>query len=260
MKMWLDLLTRAVNYISTEQTKIHNLLIYSISQNNVLGTFQASVIHKIELRLHCIEDKFMGDLGHQGPPNTSSSQKEKLDTIACKITNIEQKIITAPPKAGNPPGLQTKNLKTEGQGAKQKGTKATSEYWYHKDLKDFLTKRLILWACQSTFLWSFFKPLISNNSHLFHSIPLLLCSYEHTSRSNKTISSTAKEIRAIQLIVSTTPHHSHRNQSPPWCPCHAQHQQHHPLNWPPPPPELHDLQGSEGPPRQSPPQSGEHGR
>ena len=90
--------------------------------------------------------KLTGNLGHQGPPNTLSSQKEKLDTITCKIINIEQKIVTAPPKAGNPPGLQTKNPKTKGQGAKQKGTEATPKYWYHKDLKDFSTKRLVLWA------------------------------------------------------------------------------------------------------------------
>ena len=49
-------------------------------------------------------------------------------------------------------------------------------------------------GCQSTFLWSFFKLLFLNNPLSFHSIPLLLCPYKHTSRSNKTISSTAKEI------------------------------------------------------------------
>ena len=94
-----------------------------------------------------------GEFRASGPPSTSSSQKEKLDTIACKITNIEQKIVTAPPKAGNPPGPQTKNPKTKGQGAKKKGTEAQVN-WFDKDLEDFSTTRLSLWAAAiSTGKW-----------------------------------------------------------------------------------------------------------
>ena len=150
---WFNILGDTINHLCQEQEKLRQLSIHSISQNNVLGAFQASVIKEIEKRLQNIEARLPGNLGHQDPPSTSSSQKEKLDTIARKLINIEQKIVAAPPKAGNPPGPQNKNPKTEGQGAKQKGAEAQAN-WYDKDLENFSTARLSLWAAAiSTGKW-----------------------------------------------------------------------------------------------------------
>ena len=65
--------------------------------------------------------------------------------IARKIISIEHQVKTSPPVTGNPPGPQNKTQKTEGQGAKQKGTE-DSTLWYIKDLHNLSTHRLSLWV------------------------------------------------------------------------------------------------------------------
>ena len=142
---WFDRVATAINQLAEEQEKLRKLIVHSICQSNVLGTFSATTTHEVELRLCSIEGTLAGKPGHQGPPVPSSSQKEKLDMIARKIVSIEHQVKTSPPVTGNPPGPQNKTQKTEGQGAKQKGTE-DSTLWYVQDLHNLSTHRLSLWA------------------------------------------------------------------------------------------------------------------
>ena len=81
---WFNILGDTINHLCQEQEKLRQLSIHSISQNNVLGAFQALVIKEIEKHLQNIEAHLTGNLGHQDPPSTSSSQKEKLDTLGAR--------------------------------------------------------------------------------------------------------------------------------------------------------------------------------
>ena len=65
---WFNILGDTINHLCQEQEKLRQLSIHSISQNNVLGAFQASVIKEIEKRLQNIEARLLGNLGHQDPP------------------------------------------------------------------------------------------------------------------------------------------------------------------------------------------------
>ena len=101
---WFDQVVTAINQLVEEQEKLCKLIVHSICQSNVLGTFSATTTHEVKLRLHSIEGTLVGKPGHQGPPVPSSSQKEKLDMIARKIVSIEHQVKTSPPVTGNPPG------------------------------------------------------------------------------------------------------------------------------------------------------------
>ena len=121
-----------------------------------MGSVNATIISQLREQIQSIEHRLMspenkgntttGSSGHQNPPTISSSQKETLDMIARKVSSIEHKIATVPPPLpGNRPGLQHNKPKTEGQGAGKKGT-AGINYWYKKDLQEFSTERLVVWA------------------------------------------------------------------------------------------------------------------
>ena len=70
--------------------------------------------------------------------------------------------------------------------------------------------------CQSAFLWSFFNfysPMFHARSTPLHSPSTMLLRI-HIKIKTKTISSTAKEIQAIQLIKSTSPRHCQGHSHP----------------------------------------------
>ena len=104
---WLTKLGEAVNDIRGEQEKLCNLVIHSISQNNIMGSVNATIISQLREQIQSIEQCFLnpenkgntttGSSGHQNPPAISSSQKETLDTIVRKVSSIEHKITTGPP-------------------------------------------------------------------------------------------------------------------------------------------------------------------
>ena len=159
---WFKILTESINRLEEEQYKVQNLVVHSIAQNNIMGSVNATVISNLKDCIVALEERLAlqgegnttENSGHQSPLSFLSSQKEKLDMIARKVTSLDHKISSAAPSApGNLPGLQNKNQKTEGQGAKQKGTEA-KEHWYNKDLNNFSTERLGLWAAAiSTGKW-----------------------------------------------------------------------------------------------------------
>ena len=88
-----------------------------------------------------------GKAGQQGPPPPSTSHNDKIDLIARKVTAIEQKVEKVKP-AGNPPGPQDKNPKTEGtKASKEKDAEGKNwNKWYQQVLKDSSMARIALWA------------------------------------------------------------------------------------------------------------------
>lgn len=88
---WLSKLGELVTHIMMEQEKLQNLIICSISQNNVMGTVNATVISNLKNQTQSIEEHLIlqhnkamntGSSGHQNPLTISSSQREKLDMMA----------------------------------------------------------------------------------------------------------------------------------------------------------------------------------
>ena len=61
---WFDCVATAINQLAEEQEKLHKLIVHSICQSNVLGTFSATTTHEIELRLRSIEGTLVGKPGH----------------------------------------------------------------------------------------------------------------------------------------------------------------------------------------------------
>jgi len=55
MRSWLNAITNTVNGIVERQEQLHHLLVHSISQNNVVASFNASVTSNIENRLNAID-------------------------------------------------------------------------------------------------------------------------------------------------------------------------------------------------------------
>ena len=90
-----------------EHCRLFNLILHSISQNNVLASFMATTLHNIEKCLKnlekfialsnvdgdnannkldhitkLIEDNILGKTGQQSLLSSSNSQKDKIDLIA----------------------------------------------------------------------------------------------------------------------------------------------------------------------------------
>jgi len=156
MKAWTSAVTQALNSQNTEIAALRKLLVHSISQNNVLGTFSTSVIRRIEERLVGIETSIAATPGHKGPLASSSDQKETLASIAHKVASIEDKVTAI---IRNPPGLvsQKPNPTPQRPPVEEPRTQpappaptasnpAPTVSWYENDARNGSTDMLRVWA------------------------------------------------------------------------------------------------------------------
>jgi len=63
---WVDLMTEAINAQNAEITSLHNLLVHSVAQDNVLGTFSATIVHEVEKQLRAIEEALQAQGAQKG--------------------------------------------------------------------------------------------------------------------------------------------------------------------------------------------------
>ena len=110
MRSWLNAITNTVNGIVERQEQLHHLLIHSISQNNVVASFNAAATSNIENRLNTIEESTrvtlkatvttistMGELGEQferiGDEIENKMQgQESGTTVTDQLASIEAKV------------------------------------------------------------------------------------------------------------------------------------------------------------------------
>ena len=87
---WFADMTKTINALAEQQANIHHLLIHSISQNNVLGSFSASVTHNIEKRIQAIEESTKAnELITKENFNTILDIGEHFQNIGESMTGVE---------------------------------------------------------------------------------------------------------------------------------------------------------------------------
>ena len=87
---WFADMTRTINALAEQQANIHSLLVHSISQNNVLGSFSASVTHNIEKRIEAIEASTKATkVINKANFSTILELGEQFQTIGDNMTGVE---------------------------------------------------------------------------------------------------------------------------------------------------------------------------
>ena len=142
---WMKQVTEAINTNSTVMEELQRLVIHVSSQTNILAAFDASVIHQVELRLRSIEEK-LAATSRPLDPQTRPTGSDVLDTIARKVTAIEQTVKTTP-KTGNPPG-QASSSKTPAPPPQPLPKK--DDRWWEKAIEEASMTELIFWAATVT--------------------------------------------------------------------------------------------------------------
>ena len=88
--MWFADMTRTINALAEQQANIHRLLVHSISQNNVLGSFSASVTHNIEKRIKAIEESTKAtEVINKANFSTILELGEQFQNIGDSMTGVE---------------------------------------------------------------------------------------------------------------------------------------------------------------------------
>ena len=87
---WFADMTKTINALAEQQANIHRLLVHSISQNNVLGSFSASVTHNIEKRIEAIEASTKAtEVINKANFSTILELGEQFQTIGDNMTGVE---------------------------------------------------------------------------------------------------------------------------------------------------------------------------
>ena len=83
-------MTRTINALAEQQANIHHLLVHSISQNNVLGSFSASVTHNIEKHIEAIEESTKAtEIINKTNFSTILELGEQFQQIGDSMTGVE---------------------------------------------------------------------------------------------------------------------------------------------------------------------------
>jgi hypothetical protein len=146
----VDLIADAINSLTHGNDKLHKLFSHSVGQNNVLGSFMATMTDALEKRLQSIETTLKEALSSPREsvkpkgPSTPSASSEKLDLIARKVTSLEHKVST-PSVAGNPPGPSPTPPKQQSRRSAAPSP-PSSRPWYEVSLTTLNKHSIVFWA------------------------------------------------------------------------------------------------------------------